>query len=114
MRESIKARIRPLFYPVARYFGPRFQAISDRLDQIDRRVGELDRIDEHVGALERRLDDFERHLSTDIQTAVEVLLTHQRSTALLQDRIAELQRLLGSGAVESALEESPAFRSSND
>lgn len=114
MKQSIKKGIKPLLYPVARYFGPRFQNIHDRLDQIDQNVTGLNRISDQLVTLERRMEDFERHISTDIQTAVEVLLTHQRSTALLQDRIAELQRLIGSGAVESALDESRAAPANQD
>ena len=80
MNDKVKGALRVGLGPVLKYFGPRFQDISSRLD----------RIQHDLTSLSRRLDDFERHITTDVQTAVEVLLTSQRSAAILQQRIVEL------------------------
>jgi hypothetical protein len=95
MKERVKGGLRLMLFPVLRYFGPRFQNVYERLDQIQR----------DLNSLNRRLDDFERHITTDMQTGVEVLLVHQRSTAILQERIGELKRLIDSPSMREALEE---------
>lgn len=98
MKQGIKGAAEALFHPIIGYFGPRFDNIHARLDKIAHHAADLDKrvseIHTEVQSVVRRLDDFERHISTDIQTSVEVLLTHQRSTAILQERISELQELV--------------------
>lgn len=112
MKQQLKEPLRILIYPVIRYFGPRFQNIHARLDTLISRLSVLDQIKDHltavenrVAGMEARLSDFEKHISTDIDTAVEVLLTNQRAAAMLQERLAQLQRLLDSESAKQILEQ---------
>ncbi len=97
MKDRVKGGLRVAFAPLLNYFGPRFQSINARLDQIQH----------DLTSLNRRLDDFERHITTDVQTAVEVLLTHQRSAAILQERLAELKNLIQPEARDNGQSTSP-------
>lgn len=98
MKQGIRGAVELIFHPILGYFGPRFENLNSRLDKMGHHTADLDirmqQVQNDVQSMIRRLDDFERHISTDIQTSVEVLLTHQRSTAVLQERISELQDLV--------------------
>ncbi len=84
VKERLRGGLRFAFRPILKVLDIRFNNLQARLVQIEQRLQDQD----------RRLGDFERHITTDVQTAVEVLLTHQRGTAILQERIAELHRLM--------------------
>lgn len=91
MKSLIKKALKLGGYPVYRYFGPRFHGIHERMDRVDANLADIRGL---IVEMDRRLGEFERNISTDIETTVEVLLTHQRSTTLLKDRLHELKRLL--------------------
>lgn len=91
MKALIKKALKFAGYPVYRYFGPRFHGIHERMDRVDANLADLRGL---IVEMDRRLGEFERRISTDIETTIEVLLTHQRSTIQLRDRLNELKRML--------------------
>ncbi|HEX2052154.1 MAG TPA: hypothetical protein VHJ78_00325 [Actinomycetota bacterium] len=91
IKSTAKRALKLAGYPVIRYFSPRFHGIHERMDRVDQSLADIRGL---VAEIQRRLGEFERNISTDIETTMEVLLTHQRSTALLQEQIYELKRLL--------------------
>jgi hypothetical protein len=87
-RSLLRRTVRIAFFPVFRYFGPRFAGISQRLEALEARAVQ------ETQTMIRRLDEFESRALTDVETTVEVLSTVRRSIGLLERRIAELDHLL--------------------
>lgn len=87
-KSLLRRTVRIAFYPVFRYFGPRFSSISQRLEALEARAVQ------ETQTMIRRLDEFEIRALTDVETTVEVLSTARRSIGLLDRRIAELGDLL--------------------
>ncbi|HEX2258694.1 MAG TPA: hypothetical protein VHJ40_03020 [Actinomycetota bacterium] len=87
-KSLLRRTVRIAFYPVFRYFGPRFAGITQRLEALEARAVQ------ETQTMIRRLDEFESRALTDVETTVEVLSTARRSIGLLDRRIAELDDLL--------------------
>ena len=91
----LRRTVRVAFYPVFRYFGPRFASISQRLEALEARAVQ------ETQTISQRLDEFETRVFTDVETTVEVLSVAKRSIGLLERRIEELDELLSQIATTS-------------
>lgn len=111
MKKLVKQVLRLLLYPVLRYFGPRFHNLQARLDELPGRLDQLG------SSLNSRLDQFENRMASDVETAIELMATGQRSArpavgsvmaapaapaekadARISDSLARLQERLESGS----------------
>jgi hypothetical protein len=88
VRSLLRRTVRIAFFPVFRYFGPRFAGITQRLESLEARAVQ------ETQTISKRLDQLETRVLTDVETTVEVLTIAKRSIALLDRRIADLDDLL--------------------
>ncbi|MGH2773330.1 MAG: hypothetical protein ACRDIU_09375 [Actinomycetota bacterium] len=112
MKRTVRGVLRRFAGPLIAYIGTRFDESTARMNEMDRQIsGRLDAIQERWAALERRLEDFQREIATGVQTAAEVMLTHQRAVSSVRRDIEELQELLGSAGRKD--ESEPASQSTS-
>lgn len=112
MRGALRRLLKIAIYPVVRYFGPRFQNVHTRLDEVNHHLSLLSRLadrqndlDNRLAALEQHLREYERRMSVDFDTILEVLIMHQRSSSTIESRMDEILEHLRSGAVLQSHEE---------
>lgn len=86
-KRAAKSMLRLVFFPVLRYFGPRFHMLHLKLD----------RTNELLATLSERLDRFEENVAVDLQTAVEYASSLQKTASILTSRTAGLSGAAGPG-----------------